>query len=86
VPQTAAATAKTHSPHPRSPKKTPRSDEIEAFASRLKPHQRALLPDGATVLERAATQHNLLAASRLYRNIHVDVRVVLLGLFLYCLV
>lgn len=35
----------------------------------LKPHQRAVLPDGSTVLERAVTEHNLAAASKLYNNI-----------------
>jgi hypothetical protein len=51
----------------------PPSDEVEAFSATLKPHQRALLPDNSTVLERAVMQHNLLAASKLYTNIHVEV-------------
>lgn len=57
-----------------TPKRQQRSDEVEAFGAALKPHQRARLPDGSTVFERAATQHNVLAASKLYRNIRVEVR------------
>mmetsp|Transcript_12598 Transcript_12598/g.32285 ORF Transcript_12598/g.32285 Transcript_12598/m.32285 type:complete len:396 (+) Transcript_12598:249-1436(+) len=46
-----------------------RPAEVEAFAQTLSPHQCALLPDGSTVLDRAVTQHNLSAASKLYNNI-----------------
>ena len=45
-----------------------------AFSGTLKPHQRALLPDNTTVLERAVMQHNLLAASKLYNNIYIEAR------------
>lgn len=48
-----------------------RRAEVEAFASTLKPHQRATLPDGSTVLAKAVMQHNLLSASKLYNNISV---------------
>lgn len=48
-------------------------DEVAAFASTLKPHQMALLPDGSTVLSKAVMQHNLLSASKLYNNISVEV-------------
>ncbi|GBF98333.1 COP9 signalosome complex subunit 4 [Raphidocelis subcapitata] len=56
-----------------------RRDEVEAFSATLKPHQRALLPDNSTVLERAVMQHNLLAASKLYNNIYVEELGALLG-------
>lgn len=46
-----------------------RPAEVEAFAETLRPHQRAQLPDGSTVLDRAVTEHNLSAASKLYNNI-----------------
>jgi COP9 signalosome complex subunit 4 len=46
-----------------------RKPEIEKFASQLKPHQMALLADGSTVLDRAVIEHNLLSASKLYKNI-----------------
>lgn len=51
-------------------------DEVTAFASTLKPHQMALLPDGSTVLSKAVMQHNLLSASKLYNNISVAVRLL----------
>jgi len=46
-----------------------RKPEIDRFAQLLKPHQMALLADGSTVLGRAVVEHNLLSASRLYKNI-----------------
>jgi len=46
-----------------------RKNEVEKFASFLKPHQKATLADGSTVLERAVIEHNLLSASKLYNNI-----------------
>ncbi|BDA48473.1 COP9 signalosome complex subunit 4 [Coccomyxa sp. Obi] len=47
-----------------------RRQEVEAFAEGLRPHQKAVTPDGSTVLERAVVEHNLAAASRLYINIY----------------
>ena len=46
-----------------------RKPEVERFAKELKPHQIALLSDGSTVLDRAVIEHNLLSASKLYKNI-----------------
>lgn len=43
--------------------------EVQAFAAKLQPHQLARTSDGTTVLERAIREHNLLGASKLYRNI-----------------
>ena len=43
--------------------------EIEMFAKTLQVHQQARLADGATVLERAVIEHNVLSASKLYENI-----------------
>jgi len=45
-----------------------RSSEVQKFESSLAPHQKATIGDGQTVLERAVLQHNVLAASRVYRN------------------
>lgn len=49
-----------------------RPEEVAAFAQTLAPHQLATLPDGATVLERSVMEHNLEAASKLYRNIYLE--------------
>ncbi len=54
-------------------------DEVRAFANKLAPHQVAKTADGSTVLDRAVREHNLLGASRLYRNIGIDELGVLLG-------
>lgn len=54
--------------------------EVKAFAEKLVPHQLAVTADGSTVLGRAVIEHNLLAASRLYENIHVEELGNILGL------
>lgn len=54
-------------------------EEVERFASTLKSHQLAKLPDGSTVLDRAVMQHNLLSASKLYNNIYIEELASLLG-------
>ncbi|KAK6939438.1 Proteasome component (PCI) domain [Dillenia turbinata] len=57
-----------------------RKPEIDAFAEELKAHQKALLPDNFTVLDRAMIEHNLLSASKLYTNISFDELGTLLGI------
>ncbi|KAK6143380.1 hypothetical protein DH2020_023728 [Rehmannia glutinosa] len=57
-----------------------RKPEIDAFAEELKPHQKALLPDNFTVLDRAMIEHNLLSASKLYTNISFGELGTLLGI------
>ncbi|KAG0347832.1 hypothetical protein BG004_006855 [Podila humilis] len=49
-----------------------RTDEVSGFASTLKQHQLALLPDNTTVLKRAVIEHNLLSASKIYNNISFE--------------
>eukprot|EP01106_Pelomyxa_sp_JSP_P013838 TRINITY_DN4242_c0_g1_i6.p1 TRINITY_DN4242_c0_g1~~TRINITY_DN4242_c0_g1_i6.p1 ORF type:complete len:217 (-),score=69.68 TRINITY_DN4242_c0_g1_i6:279-929(-) len=56
-----------------------KQEEVAKFAASLQPHQKAMLPDGLTVLERAVIEHNLLSASRLYNNIRIDELGLLLG-------
>lgn len=46
-----------------------RSDEVKAFEADLAAHQKALLADGSTVLQRAVTEHNVLSATKIYANI-----------------
>ncbi|MCO5588682.1 hypothetical protein L7F22_042641 [Adiantum nelumboides] len=57
-----------------------RKPEVDAFAEELKPHQKALLPDNSTVLDRAMIEHNLLSASKLYTNISFEELGALLGI------
>ncbi|PWY89260.1 COP9 signalosome complex subunit 4 [Aspergillus heteromorphus CBS 117.55] len=54
--------------------------EVAAFAQRLAPHQLAQTADGATVLDKAVVEHNLVAASKLYENIRTDALGAILGL------
>ncbi|KAK2769261.1 pci domain-containing protein [Colletotrichum kahawae] len=55
-------------------------EEVEKFAQGLQPHQLATTADGSTVLAKAVVEHNLLGASRLYRNIRFEALGSLLGL------
>ncbi|KAJ7294929.1 hypothetical protein O6H91_01G067900 [Diphasiastrum complanatum] len=57
-----------------------RKPEVDAFSEELKPHQKALLPDNSTVLDRAMIEHNLLSASKLYTNISFEELGALLGI------
>ncbi|ORZ26608.1 COP9 signalosome complex subunit 4-like protein [Lobosporangium transversale] len=56
-----------------------RSNEVSEFASTLKQHQKALLSDNTTVLDRAVIEHNLLSASKIYNNISFEELSALLG-------
>lgn len=47
------------------------SAQVEAFEATLAPHQRAVLPDGHTVLGRAIMEHNLQSVSKLYSSVRV---------------
>ncbi|KAK4770549.1 hypothetical protein SAY87_031081 [Trapa incisa] len=57
-----------------------RKPEIDAFSEELKAHQKAILPDNFTVLDRAMIEHNLLSASKLYKNISFEELGTLLGI------
>merc|ERR1712072_580020 len=48
-----------------------RGTEVHKFEESLQPHQKAMLADGQTVLEKAVLQHNVLAASRVYKNMRL---------------
>merc|ERR1712060_283225 len=48
-----------------------RGSEVKPFEESLTPHQKAIMADGQTVLERAVLQHNVLAASRVYKNMRL---------------
>jgi COP9 signalosome complex subunit 4 len=56
-----------------------KSSQVDAFRPTLRPHQVATDADGTTVLDRAVTEHNLLAASRLYTNIRFEALGAVLG-------
>lgn len=54
--------------------------EVDTFAASLAEHQLAITADGSTVLSKAVTEHNLLAASKLYDNISTAALADILGL------
>eukprot|EP00177_Eucheuma_denticulatum_P003706 GFKZ01006707.1.p1 GENE.GFKZ01006707.1~~GFKZ01006707.1.p1 ORF type:complete len:421 (+),score=65.05 GFKZ01006707.1:269-1531(+) len=54
--------------------------QVDSFRPTLLPRQMATNSDGDSVLDRAVLEHNLLAASRLYMNIHFTELGVLLGI------
>jgi COP9 signalosome complex subunit 4 len=56
------------------------AEEVDTFAASLMAHQLAQTSDGSTVLAKAVTEHNLLAASRLYENISTTALGKILGL------
>lgn len=56
------------------------TSQIEKFRPTLLPHQLTSHSDGDSVLDRAVMEHNLLAASRLYANIHFSELGTLLGI------
>jgi len=57
-----------------------RTDEVEDFEGTLATHQQATNEDGATVLALAVMEHNMLAVSKLYKNISFEQLGALLGI------
>ncbi|KAF2347613.1 Proteasome component (PCI) domain [Trinorchestia longiramus] len=49
-----------------------RAPDLTEFQAMLLPHHLATTADGWTLLERAVTEHNMIAASKLYTNIKFD--------------
>ena len=53
---------------------------MKEFAALLRPHQKAVIGDGWTILDRAIIEHNILSASKLYNNIALEELGSLLGI------
>eukprot|EP00567_Pseudictyota_dubia_P012596 CAMPEP_0197451122 /NCGR_PEP_ID=MMETSP1175-20131217/27791_1 /TAXON_ID=1003142 /ORGANISM="Triceratium dubium, Strain CCMP147" /LENGTH=390 /DNA_ID=CAMNT_0042983743 /DNA_START=243 /DNA_END=1412 /DNA_ORIENTATION=- len=47
-----------------------RKDELTKFENSLTPHQKAVMGDGLTIVERAVIEHNMIAVSNLYTSIY----------------
>ncbi|KAI6651908.1 COP9 signalosome complex subunit 4 isoform X2 [Oopsacas minuta] len=56
------------------------ANELEDFAATLLSHQKGPSLDGTTILERAIIEHNLLAVSKIYKNISFNELGKLLGI------
>jgi COP9 signalosome complex subunit 4 len=53
--------------------------ELEQFESSLADHQRAIMADGLTIVERGVLEHNMVAVSHLYTSIYFSQLGELLG-------
>jgi len=47
-----------------------KTEELIKFEASLAPHQKAVMGDGLTIMERAVLEHNMLAVSKLYSSIY----------------
>eukprot|EP00566_Odontella_aurita_P011855 CAMPEP_0113579290 /NCGR_PEP_ID=MMETSP0015_2-20120614/29990_1 /TAXON_ID=2838 /ORGANISM="Odontella" /LENGTH=389 /DNA_ID=CAMNT_0000483261 /DNA_START=182 /DNA_END=1348 /DNA_ORIENTATION=+ /assembly_acc=CAM_ASM_000160 len=56
-----------------------RKDELTKFENSLAPHQKAVMGDGLTIVERAVIEHNMVAVSKLYTSIYFKELGQLLG-------
>jgi COP9 signalosome complex subunit 4 len=57
-----------------------RKEEVESFHALLLEHQKVANKQGQSLLQQAVVEHNMLAASQIYRNIHISQLAVLLDL------
>jgi COP9 signalosome complex subunit 4 len=54
-------------------------DELVQFEASLAEHQRAIMADGLTIMERGVVEHNMMAVSKLYRSIYLAELARILG-------
>mmetsp|Transcript_23164 Transcript_23164/g.54770 ORF Transcript_23164/g.54770 Transcript_23164/m.54770 type:complete len:402 (-) Transcript_23164:173-1378(-) len=54
-------------------------NELTKFEMSLQPHQKAIMGDGLTIMERGVVEHNMLAISGIYRSIYMTELAVILG-------
>jgi 26S proteasome regulatory complex component len=57
-----------------------RDHDMITFENSLADHQKAVMGDGLTIFQRAIIEHNMVAVSRIYSNIHLASLAVLLSL------
>jgi COP9 signalosome complex subunit 4 len=53
--------------------------ELQKFESSLADHQKAIMSDGLTIVERGVLEHNMVAVSHLYTSIYFQQLALLLG-------
>mmetsp|Transcript_254 Transcript_254/g.639 ORF Transcript_254/g.639 Transcript_254/m.639 type:complete len:280 (-) Transcript_254:1662-2501(-) len=54
-------------------------EELVKFEKSLQPHQKAIMGDGLTIMERGVVEHNMLAVSGIYRSIYINELALILG-------
>ena len=57
----------------------PGSVELTKFEASLAPHQKAVMGDGLTIMERGVVEHNMIAVANLYESIYVTELAHILG-------
>ena len=57
-----------------------RPNEVSKLIATLEDHHKATLADGMTIVQFAITQHNIIAVSKIYKNIRVSELAVILDL------
>jgi COP9 signalosome complex subunit 4 len=56
-----------------------RPTELTQFEASLFPHQKAVMGDGLTIMERGVVEHNMMAIANLYESIYISELAFLLG-------
>lgn len=56
-----------------------RPEELTKFESTLAPHQKAIMGDGLTIMERGVIEHNMIAVGNVYSSIKLDHLATILG-------
>lgn len=54
-------------------------DELSKFEASLAPHQKAVMGDGLTIVERGVVEHNMIAVSKIYQSIYTSELALVLG-------
>lgn len=57
-----------------------RGPQLKEFSDLLLPHQKATTSDGSSILDRAVVEHNIVAVSKLYKNISFEQLGILLNI------
>lgn len=57
-----------------------RGPQLKEFHDLLAPHQKATMADGSSILDRAVVEHNIVAVSKLYKNISFEQLGILLNI------
>lgn len=57
-----------------------RGPQLKEFSDLLAPHQKATTADGSSILDRAVVEHNIVAVSKLYKNISFEQLGILLNI------
>lgn len=57
-----------------------RPNELKEFEANLSEHQKAVMGDGLTIMERGVVEHNMIAVSNIYESIYISEIAFILGI------